>query len=144
VVDAYQVARIEGRVSRCSQPPVPRMTAITGSLPCVQPFSTHREHKICEAGQVSARARHAVHQTTSQRIGGQVCEKWLRDRKDRKLSSDDIAHYEKLVGALVETIRLMKEIDEVIEAHGGWPGAFQSIEAADTASRGVEAATPAH
>jgi hypothetical protein len=25
---------------------------------------------------------------------------------------------------LSETIRLMKEIDEVIEKHGGWPGAF--------------------
>ena len=28
--------------------------------------------------------------------------------------------------ALAETIRLMKEIDEVIERHGGWPGAFQT------------------
>ena len=26
--------------------------------------------------------------------------------------------------ALNETIRLMAEIDRVIEAHGGWPGAF--------------------
>ena len=26
--------------------------------------------------------------------------------------------------ALSETIRTMKEIDEVIEEHGGWPGAF--------------------
>jgi hypothetical protein len=26
--------------------------------------------------------------------------------------------------ALKETIRLMAEIDQVIEAHGGWPGAF--------------------
>src|SRR5262249_54049313 len=26
-----------------------------------------------------------------------------------------------------ETIRLMKQIDEVIEAHGGWPGAFQAV-----------------
>jgi predicted helicase len=59
-------------------------------------------------------------------IGGyQVCEKWLKDRKGRKLSEDDITHYQKIVVALAETIRLMKEIDEVIEAHGGWPGAFQ-------------------
>ena len=58
-------------------------------------------------------------------IGGyQVCEKWLKDRKGRTLSKDDIAHYQKVVVALSETIRLMKEIDEVIEAHGGWPGAF--------------------
>jgi len=60
-------------------------------------------------------------------IGGyQVCEKWLKDRKGRTLSKDDISHYQKIVVALAETIRLMKEIDEVIEKHGGWPGAFQS------------------
>jgi hypothetical protein len=60
-------------------------------------------------------------------IGGyQVCEKWLKDRKGRKLSKDDIAHYQKIVVALSETIRLMKEIDEVIEQHRGWPGAFST------------------
>ena len=58
-------------------------------------------------------------------VGGyQVCEKWLKDRKGRRLSKEDINHYEKIVVALNETIRLMKEIDEVIEEHGGWPGAF--------------------
>jgi SOS-response transcriptional repressor LexA len=63
-------------------------------------------------------------------IGGyQVCEKWLKDRKGRKVSKDDIAHYQKIVVALAETIRLMKTIDEVIEEHGGWPGAFQTGEA---------------
>ncbi len=60
-------------------------------------------------------------------IGGyQVCEKWLKDRKGRTLSADDIAHYQRVVVALNETIRLMAEIDRVIETHGGWPGAFQA------------------
>ena len=60
-------------------------------------------------------------------IGGyQVCEKWLKDRKGRTLSQRDIAHYQKIVVALAETIRIMKEIDEVIEQRGGWPGAFQA------------------
>lgn len=60
-------------------------------------------------------------------IGGyQVCEKWLKDRKGRTLSEEDIAHYHKIVIALTETIRLMAEIDEVIETHGGWPGAFHT------------------
>jgi hypothetical protein len=64
------------------------------------------------------------------RIGGyQVCEKWLKDRKGRTLSEDDIAHYQKIVVALSETIRLMAEIDRVIDAHGGWPGAFQTAAA---------------
>jgi predicted helicase len=60
-------------------------------------------------------------------IGGyQVCEKWLKDRKGRTLTEEDIAHYHKIVIALTETIRLMAEIDQVINAHGGWPGAFQT------------------
>lgn len=58
-------------------------------------------------------------------IGGyQVCEKWLKDRKGRTLSDEDVAHYQKIVVAITETIRLMAEIDAVIEKHGGWPGAF--------------------
>jgi predicted helicase len=59
-------------------------------------------------------------------IGGyQVCEKWLKDRKGRTLSKDDITHYQRIVVALNETIRIMDEIDQVINAHGGWPKAFQ-------------------
>jgi hypothetical protein len=54
----------------------------------------------------------------------QVCEKWLKDRKGRTLSKDDIEHYQKIIVALSETIRIMAEIDKVIDAHGGWPGAF--------------------
>jgi predicted helicase len=69
-------------------------------------------------------------------IGGyQVCEKWLKDRQakgvknprpGRVLTDEDIEHYQKIVVALSETIRIMAEIDEVIEAHGGWPGAFMT------------------
>lgn len=55
-------------------------------------------------------------------IGGyQVCEKWLKDRRGRTLSDEDIVHYKRIVVALNETIRLMGEIDAVIEEHGGWP-----------------------
>ena len=58
-------------------------------------------------------------------IGGyQVCHKWLKDRRGRVLSKDDIAHYCRIVAAIQETIRLMGEIDKVIDAHGGWPDAF--------------------
>ena len=52
-------------------------------------------------------------------IGGyQVCEKWLKDRRGRQLSFDDLMHYQKVVVALKETIRLMKEIDKAIPK---WP-----------------------
>ena len=55
-------------------------------------------------------------------IGGyQVAHKWLKDRKDRKLSFDDIEHYGQIISALSETIRLMKEVDEVIAGAGGFP-----------------------
>ena len=60
-------------------------------------------------------------------IGGyRPAEKWLKDRKGRTLSEDDIDHYRKIVAALAETRRLMAKIDEVIGKHGGWPGAFQA------------------
>lgn len=47
-------------------------------------------------------------------IGGyQPAQKWLKDRKDRKLEFDDILHYQKIIVALTETDRLMKEVDKV-------------------------------
>lgn len=52
-------------------------------------------------------------------IGGyQVCEKWLKDRRGRTLTNDDLTHYERIVVALAETIRLMDAIDAAIPA---WP-----------------------
>lgn len=48
-------------------------------------------------------------------IGGyQPAQKWLKDRKGRVLSIDDIYHYQKIIVALTETHRLMKEIDKVL------------------------------
>lgn len=47
-------------------------------------------------------------------IGGyQPAQKWLKDRKDRKLEFEDILHYQKIIIALTETDRLMKEIDKI-------------------------------
>lgn len=52
-------------------------------------------------------------------IGGyQVLHKWLADRKGRKLTFSDLFHWQKIVVALKETMRLMEEIDELIPA---WP-----------------------
>lgn len=48
-------------------------------------------------------------------IGGyQPTQKWLKDRKGRILTSSDIEHYQKIIVALVETDKIMKEIDVVI------------------------------
>lgn len=47
-------------------------------------------------------------------IGGyQPAQKWLKDRKERKLEFDDILHYQKIIVALTETDRLMKVIDKI-------------------------------
>jgi hypothetical protein len=52
-------------------------------------------------------------------VGGyQVLDKWLEDRKGRKLNFDDLEHYQKIVVALNETIRIMGEIDMAIPE---WP-----------------------
>jgi hypothetical protein len=52
-------------------------------------------------------------------IGGyQVCEKWLKDRRERQLTHDDLQHYKKTVAALSRTIELMQTIDATIPA---WP-----------------------
>jgi hypothetical protein len=52
-------------------------------------------------------------------IGGyQVCGKWLKDRRGRTLTYDDLEHYCKVVTALSETIRVMAEIDAAIPK---WP-----------------------
>ena len=47
-------------------------------------------------------------------IGGyQPAQKWLKDRKERKLDYEDILHYQKIIVALSETDRLMKEIEKI-------------------------------
>ncbi len=47
-------------------------------------------------------------------IGGyQPAQKWLKDRKGRGLNSEDIEHYQKIIIALAETDRIMKEIDQL-------------------------------
>ena len=46
-------------------------------------------------------------------IGGyQPAQKWLKDRKGRKLEFDDIRHYCKIIAVLMETARIMSTIDD--------------------------------
>ncbi len=47
-------------------------------------------------------------------IGGyQPTQKWLKDRKGRQLSFDDILYYQKIIIALNDTIDLMQQIDQI-------------------------------
>ncbi len=101
-----------------------------------------------DAGKTSAREGHRAtkpgtigfegvpEQVWDFHIGGyRVCHKWLKDRKGRTLSDEDVGHYQKIVIVLNKTIRVMAEIDDVVEAHGGWPDAFQT--GAEAASEGT-------
>lgn len=47
-------------------------------------------------------------------IGGyQPAQKWLKDRKSKELSFDDIRHYQKIINALYLTSQLMSQIDDI-------------------------------
>lgn len=49
-------------------------------------------------------------------IGGyQPAQKWLKDRKGRILSYDEILHYQQIIKALVLTNDIMQQIDEIVE-----------------------------
>nr|WP_309593153.1 type ISP restriction/modification enzyme [Moraxella osloensis] len=48
-------------------------------------------------------------------IGGyQPAQKWLKDRQNMTLGYEDITHYQQIVEALINTDRLMKEIDKLL------------------------------
>lgn len=50
-------------------------------------------------------------------VGGyKVCERWLRERIGRKLNSNEQAFFMKIVGAIRETIRLQRELDNLYSA----------------------------
>lgn len=52
-------------------------------------------------------------------IGGyQPAQKWLKYRRDMKLDNESARHYQKIIVALVNTDRIMKEIDDLIDE---WP-----------------------
>ena len=64
-------------------------------------------------------------------VGGyQPMDKWLKDRRGRELSFDDIAHYQRIAAALQATITLMAEVDAAI-AGSATPWHWPAPEAAD-------------
>ncbi len=98
--------------------------------------NAHQGHRATKPGTICLRG--VPEEVWDFHIGGyQVCHKWLKDRKGRTLSDEDVAHYQKIVVALYRTNRIMAKIDEVIEAHGGWPDAFHTGSEADEARRGA-------
>ena len=63
----------------------------------------------------------------------QVCSKWLKDRQakggrasrpGRSLTDRDVEHYQKLVTAIGQTIKIMGQVDDLIDEYGGWSDAL--------------------
>lgn len=54
----------------------------------------------------------------------QVASKWLKDRRGRTLSIQDVTTYQRLLAGVTATLTIAGCIDEAIAAAGGWPGAF--------------------
>ena len=53
------------------------------------------------------------------RIGGyQPMERWLKDRRGKKLTNDELEHYPRIATALLQTIGLIEEIDSVVTVNG--------------------------
>ncbi len=99
----------------------------TANLPCLPAGQALRSRLTVppdpSGGRVQINARQYFEPVSEEvwgfHVGGyQVCRKWLKDRRGRKLSYDDITHYRKVVVALEETIRLMAAIDSAVPA---WP-----------------------
>jgi hypothetical protein len=47
--------------------------------------------------------------------GYQPLDRWLKDRKGKKLSSDEIEHYQKMIVAVQRQLEVMEMIDKIIE-----------------------------
>ena len=67
-------------------------------------------------------------------IGGyRVAEKWLKDRRGRALSYDDLEHYQSVIAALARTLAIQQHVDAAVRAEGGWPLRRAQATAADRA-----------
>ncbi len=82
-------------------PPIPHKIGLR--------YDAIKKRVYINAGQYFAPVPESV--WTYQVGGYQVCEKWLKDRKERRLKLDDIRAYCRIVTALKRTIAIQKQID---------------------------------
>lgn len=45
--------------------------------------------------------------------GYQPLQKWLKDRKEKTLTNDEILHFLKMIFVIIETIKLMKNLENL-------------------------------
>ena len=104
---------LRGSLSRCAAP------TWTGNDTTVAPGYPRNDSERVLVNATSGFA--GVSPTAWQwRVGAhQVCRKWLKDRKGRRLNRADIARYRGIVAAAEETMWLVRQIDRVVARHGG-------------------------
>jgi hypothetical protein len=56
-----------------------------------------------------------------------VCQKWLKKYKGFPLDTQSISKFIEIVLAIKQTLQMMKNLDKLIETHGGWMTAFTMI-----------------
>lgn len=92
----------------------------TGGRVVAKGFPKHKDGAVYVNS--SSRFENVPEEIWDFRVGGhKVCEKWLKGRRGRALADEDLTHYRRVVAAIVETARLMSQIDRAIEERGGWP-----------------------
>lgn len=58
-------------------------------------------------------------------IGGyKVLEKWFKEKLGKELSTQEVKFFISIVNVIYETIKIMKDIDIIINEYGSFPGAF--------------------
>lgn len=67
----------------------------------------------------------------------QVARKWLKDRRRRALSVQDLAVYQQLLLGVRETLDVSAKIDAAIAVAGGWTGAFRVVEGSEEGQSGT-------
>jgi len=76
---------------------------------------TYCQSRLCHYFQTPRDLAPVPESVWTYRIGGyQVCEKWLKDRRERRLELDDIRTYCRIVTALQKTIDIQEEIDATL------------------------------
>jgi len=99
--------------------------SVVGSMKTIVDKVSYSDETVWIDKQRTAGFRGVPESVWTFQIGGfQVCEKWLKDRRERALSKHDVEEYQNILAVLHQTEQLMRELDTIVERHGGWPAAF--------------------
>jgi predicted helicase len=65
-------------------------------------------------------------ETWAYHVGGhQVCRKWLKDRRGRRIGAAQRHTYRQMLLAVGNTLMWMQDVDRSVAVYGGWPQAFR-------------------